>query len=300
MMKALWVMMIVTTVVILFVFFYAFIIMTSQQAVRIADDVEMVVPSSQEPVKSESVNQVPDNQGEDLEDPVIYSFNRDDGAALRQLSLRYKGMDDLDVMDRDLANGNYIPILNRLWTENKSERRFNWLEEKRPERHPLLLFELAVETIKQDPSLKGFTRSLFLLEFARDRTEQDTVCVTDSSADEAASSLYQVYGKAIAEVVKAEPGLYDEIQEAPKGLLTKQVLTPLLQALKDTQTNLDTLPSPKWVSHHALSKLFSNRQVLTDEKKCNQKREELIAAQIKKVESQLSEISRQSAEAATK
>lgn len=289
MMKALWVMMIVTTLVILMVFFYAFIVMTSEQAVQIANEVQTVTPLPQQPVQSEQVNEIPEDQGEDFDDPVIFSFNRNDPAKRQELALKYHGMNDLDVMDRYLQRQDYIPILKRLWTENQSERRYNWLQEKRSESHPLLLFELALETVEQDPSLKGFTQALFLLEFAKDRTEMDTACVSDNSAEEAANSLYQIYGKAIADVVRKNPALYDEVQGMPQQRLAKEILVPLLAALKETHMHLDKLPSPNWVSQHALRKLFSNQDVMIDPKACRAKQEAIIESLLTKTERQLEE-----------
>jgi len=287
MMKALWVMMIVTTLVIMFIFFYAFIIMTSEQAVKVAGEVETVVPLPEPKVVDKEVNQVPDDQGEDFEDPVIFSFNRNDPSKLHELALKYNGMDNLDAMDRYLLRSDYISILKRLWTENDQDKRYNWLEEKRPESHPLLLFELALETIKQDPSLKGFTRALFLLELAKDRTEMDTACVADSSAEVAANSLYQIYAKSVADVVKNNPGLYDEVQNASKQELSKTILEQLLKALKEAEVNLNRLPSPSWTSQHALKTLFSNQNVMVDTKTCRQKQEVILKAMISKTELQL-------------
>lgn len=286
-MKALWVMMIVTTLVIMFIFFYAFIVMTSEQAVRIADEVQTVVPPPERVVESEQVNQMPDDQGEGFDDPVVYSFGRDDPATLQQLSLKHKGMTDLDQLDRHLQQGDYISILKSLWTENQKDRRYNWLEEKRAESHPILLFELAVESIKQDPSLNGFVNALFLLEFAKDRTEMDAACVTDNSAEDAANSLYKIYAQSVAHVIKSDSGLYDQIQQMPKGDLSKQILQKLLAALKETEANFDKLPSPNWVSHHALKRLFSNQNLLSDADDCKQKRLDVLKALIAKTEGQL-------------
>lgn len=292
MMKALWGMMIVTTVVILIIFFYAFIIMTSEQAVRISDEVETVVPPTPQKVVSKEVSLMPEDQGDNLQDPVVYAFNKDDPATLHNLALQYKGMDNLDVMDNYLKEGEYIPILKRLWTENDHERRYNWLEEKRSQSHPLLLFELALDNIRQDPTLKGFASSLYLIEFAKDRTEMDTACVTDNSADDAARSLYQIYAKALANFVKKNPGLDAELQKAPKEELSKEILEQLLAALKETQANLDKLPSPNWTSQHALRVLFSDKNVMVEAKTCQQKRELVLNALISKTELQLQEASK--------
>lgn len=276
-MKSLWMIMIVTIVVILAIFFYASIFLPTYEAPRVAEDVEVTAP----PAKPE------DAPGEDV---VLFAFTRTQPEELKQYLLAYKGMGDPAVLDENLKRQNYSEVLKQLWSEEDEEKKLRWLREKSSESHPILLFELAVEEIKADPSLEGFTESLYYLELGRYRTELDALCINDSSAAVAAGSLYNMYSRVVSEEVEEYPELVKEIKQAPHDKLSVQILEKVLSTLKDIRNNISSLPSPKWVSEHALKKLLSNKELILPSEVCRDKQIAFLDTLIEDIDAKITQL----------
>ncbi|MEM1282154.1 MAG: hypothetical protein AAGG81_01230 [Chlamydiota bacterium] len=272
-MKSLWMIMIITIVVILAIFFYAGIFYPMEETPKLVDEVD-----------TKAITEKRGTQEESLDDIVIFAFQRNHPEEMKKFMLQHNGMKDLDGLERNLSEQDYIAILTALWSEQDGDKRLMWLREKQIDNHPILLMELAVEIMKQNPSLEHFQEALFLLELGRFRTELDAVCITDSSAAVAGQSLYSVYAKAVASEVRENPALTRELIDSPQDLLNKEILEKLLIALKRTRLELDSLPSPEWVSSHALQKLLVEKDIILEPSQCHKKREELIDAYIAEIE----------------
>ncbi|MEC7839127.1 MAG: hypothetical protein VX777_03695 [Chlamydiota bacterium] len=283
-MKYLWIMMVTVTVVIMAVFFYAYIYFPTQEAPEVVDEV------NEDFSKNGSRGYDDDTKvkvGEHLDDVVIFTFNRNNPQALQRFLLDYDGMLNENILEENLRNQNYIAVLRALWSEENAQKRLEWLKKKESESHPILLFELAVEVIKEEPNLENFQKSLYYLELAKYRTDLDAVCVNDSSARAAPQSLYQTYSRAVADVVDRAPNLKNQLTQSVLQGVDKEVLTQLLSALQEIELQIDALPSPEWVSTHALRKLLSNKKIITTEKKCLDTRKRMIKSFIRNISNKL-------------
>jgi hypothetical protein len=272
-MKSLWMIMIITIVVILTIFIYAGIFFPIEEAPKLVDEVD-----------TEAITKKADSSDESLEDVVIFTFQRNHPEEMQKYLLQYNGMKDLNALEQNLKEQDYIAILTALWSEQDPDKRLMWLREKQIGSHPILLFELAVEVMKQAPTMENFEEALYLLELGRYRTEIDAVCITDVSASAAGQSLYSIYAKAISEEVIESPALVKALVETPQNDLSEGVLERLLLALKRIRVELTELPSHDWVSDHALQKLFVNTDITLEPKDCLKRREKLLDVYIAEVE----------------
>lgn len=279
-MKSLWMIMIITIVVILAIFIYAGIFFPFEETPNLVEEVD-----------TKAITEKAATQGESLDDIVIFTFQRNHPQEMEKYLLQHNGMKDLEALEEQLNEQDYIAVLTALWSEQNADMRLTWLREKQIDSHPILLMELAVEIMKKDPNLESFEEALFLLEFAKVRTEIDAVCITDTSARVAAQSLYTTYAKAIAEEVRENPALVNELvgSQQNHNELNEEILAKLLLALKRTKVELNNLPSHEWVSSHALKKLLVDTNINLEPEQCLQKREALIDTYISEIENGIKE-----------
>lgn len=279
-MKSLWFIMIATIVIILLIFFYAFFFLPMYEAPSVANDIQKETPS-------ESFEDGAADKDDMREDTVLFAFNRNYPKSMQEVLLEHNGMDDVNQLEQNVKKQYYTEILKALWSEGDHTKKLEWLRKKRIESHPILLFELAVEEIQNDSSIKGFEESLFLLELGKYRTAMDAACVKDSSAQAAAESLYNTYSMVVAAEVRKNPELLKEISGSSSSSVSLVVLQRLIEALKEIKENLNTLPSARWVSYHALKMLFVNNELLMEKDKCEAKQKQLIDADIKTMQKQV-------------
>ncbi len=271
------IMMITVIVIILAIFFYASIYYPMQEAPEVVDEV------------NEDYSNIIKDQDQ-LDDIIIFTFKRNQPHAVQKIALDNNGMNNMNALENNLQSGDYIPVLKALWSEKDIKKKIDWLQEKKHESHPILLFELSVEVVKEDPSLSNLEESLYLLELGKYRTDLDAICVSDSSALAAAQSLYNNYSKVIATVVSQNPSLKEMLTTGQSKEMNVRILQKLLISLKQVQQKLNSLPPPNWVSTHALQMLFSEKQVTISPRACLLKREELIRVFIGQVEAEIKKL----------
>lgn len=269
--------MITVITVIFIIFFYAYIYYPSVEVPVLIDEVNEDTPESyKKPSKFEPPLSVKGTNQLGVEDAITFTFNRNQPQVMQRFFLEYHGMNNMEALEASLQKQDYISVLKTLWSEKDAGKRLDWLLQKEDESHTILLFELALELFKNNPSLENLHRSLFLLELGKYRADIDSICINDPSMKTASQSLYINYATAIGNIVSQRPDLIHELREDSKHVLTKEILQNVLDKLEQIENNIDTLPSPNWISNYSLKTLFSKENVLESTARCKERKIELI------------------------
>lgn len=221
-----------------------------------------------------------------ISDVVSYTNNRVDQQFIDNLSKKYDGLKDQDKINELLKNQNYIEVLNYLWTEPDHAKRLNWLKEKLPENHPILMFELASEYQLKDPTIETYLNKTmpWILAGAR-RTYLDALCSSDSSVQAAPELLIYNYQTPIVESLLQKLGeenfqkyVVDHADEFRKSNIAifKKAVNPII--------NDENVPSAKWVFAHGMGAILNKKNTI-DDAKCKEIRKKEVEEILKQASS---------------
>jgi hypothetical protein len=198
----------------------------------------------------------------------------------------YKGLSDPAKADEALKAGNYIEVLKYLWSEKDHKKRLDWLKQKTSESHPVLLYEYAIETLRNNQPLNwdAFLQSTAVSFVANLRAMQDAQCFSDNSVQAAAGMLFITYSQLVAQDnlidEKTTTEFMDRLRKDPKPYL--QIVEGYFQPVVDGTAQL---PSPDWIRYHGMASLQGqDASIPADE--CAKKRKEVAQIILDKLKEQ--------------
>lgn len=173
---------------------------------------------------------------------------------------KHIGLND-PALEDNLRAGKYQPVLQALWSERDRDRRLAFLDSKKQELHPVLMFEEAIARFGASPTLETVhSVAIPLIDAAAFRVNQDAQCASDSSVKygDAAARMHLTYGRRLAIRVQnlMHRPLHDiarENHQALKTSITAKVLDVARQSLSTE------LPSPQWVGFHGMEMFMSGK-----------------------------------------
>ncbi len=158
-----------------------------------------------------------------------------------------------------LKSGDYQFVLEALWSDRDRSRRLNWLQERKDELHPVLMFELAVAKFVASPTIETIVSiSIPIMKAASFRVAQDSQCSDDSSVKygDASERMTLTYLKRLDSRVQAvlHTSIDDVIQNHQNIDANK---TKVLETARLSRTT--ELPSPDWIGWHGMSVFIHGR-----------------------------------------
>lgn len=183
------------------------------------------------------------------EDVVAFVSTRNQPKKLEWIQKNSPGLGNGEEIKQLLSTQNYTELLKRVWSEKDPKKRLQFLEEQAKGGHVVLMYEYALEALRQNPTLEVFSSCTQpWIDAAAARTEQDLVCIDDPTASTAIESLMRDYLESAVSLIEDHYSLeqYQNhmLQNEEQMLIRIQEITT--QALDSTKP----LPSPKWLAFH--------------------------------------------------
>ncbi len=173
---------------------------------------------------------------------------------------KHIGLND-PALEDNLRAGRYQPVLQALWSERDRDRRLAFLDSKKQELHPVLMFEEAIARFGASPTNETVhSVAIPLIDAAAFRVNQDAQCASDCSVKygDAAARMHLAYGRRLTNRVQAlmHRPLHEIAREHQQELKTSTTAKVLDVARQSLSTEL---PSPDWVGFHGMELFISGK-----------------------------------------
>jgi|GEM_PF-2715013 len=158
------------------------------------------------------------------ESPYLKMINEYDGGVIEG-----PGLSNEAHVHQKLTQGDYLAVLQCVWSERDNEKRLNFLAQGAKDSHVPLIFEYAYESLRQNPTketLEGTVVPYFTLGMAR--TYADVSCLEEG------------YGEKVSHFLNVMELRLKAMEGEPSLQAVYQKVTEMIKESKD-------LPSPEWI-----------------------------------------------------
>lgn len=192
-----------------------------------------------------------------------------------------QGLSHSEILDQNLAQGNYIPVLSAIWGEKDKLRRLDWLRSQEHQLHAPLMFEQAIAEFTNSPTAETVaTISLPLIRAAAFRVHQDAQCSRDASVynGDASPRMQNTYVMALQNAIKKyAPSLrLEKIQEEKRDEMQVEIKKKLREIVEKTLSAPNTLPDPTWIGYHSIMSVFGEAPQMHPREEFDKKRQEMV------------------------